>query len=77
MMGLSNVYAVRAEIETRIGKMCCEDCSGTDLAFSATYVTAGRVSDSKWAQTGYVKHRNAGSSTSFVKHMQRCRETII
>jgi len=58
----TNITAGKATIKTHYGKLCCEHLGCTDLAKNNAYVNvlgAGRT----WAQTGYRRIRNAGSST--------------
>jgi hypothetical protein len=64
MIVKANLGGAKAKIKTRYGKLCCEieGCS-TDAAFHATYANISNNSHGlKWAQVGFSRRRNAGSS---------------
>lgn len=57
----TNLTGGKATIKTRYGKLCCEHMGCTDLAKNNAYVNISN--GGKWAQTGYRRIRNAGSTT--------------
>jgi hypothetical protein len=60
----ANLIGVKAKIKTRYGKICCEDegCS-TETGYHVVYANVSNNSGStKWAQTGYGRERNSGST---------------
>ena len=62
---IAKLIGASAKIKTRYGKVCCEDegCS-TKSAYHVVYVNiSNNAGDLKWAQTGYGRERNPGSST--------------
>jgi Bacterial Ig-like domain (group 2) len=59
----ANLIAGRTRIKTRWGKLCCEGCGTTD-AVAAAYVNISNSSSGvKWAQVGYSRRRNPGSTS--------------
>ncbi len=59
---VASLTGVKANIKTKYGKLCCEDLNCTDVAMKCTYVNISN--GGKWAQMGYRRIRNAGSSTA-------------
>jgi hypothetical protein len=60
----ANLVGARCRIKTRYGKLCCEieGCS-TVSAFHAVYANiSNHESGMKWAQVGFSRRRNAGST---------------
>jgi len=57
----ANLNGGKAKIKTHYGKLCCEDMGCTDLGKNNAYVNIS--SGGKWAQTGYRRIRNDGSTT--------------
>lgn len=58
---IANLTGGKAKIKTRWGKLCCEDIPCNDVAKKNAYVNISRGGN--WAQTGYRRYRNAGSTT--------------
>ncbi len=58
---VANLTGAKAKIKTRWGKVCCEDLPCTEVGKKNAYVNISRAGS--WAQTGYRRLRNAGSST--------------
>ena len=59
----ASLVGISAKIKTRYGKVCCEGCA-TVTGYAVVYVNITRnpSGDQKWAQTGYGRERNPGSS---------------
>jgi hypothetical protein len=65
----SDLIGAKSKIKTRYGKLCCEieGCS-TVAAFHAVYTNiSNHASGLKWAQVGFSRRRNAGS-TSIIQY---------
>ncbi|MBN1843971.1 MAG: Ig-like domain-containing protein [Deltaproteobacteria bacterium] len=62
---VADVIGIKGKIKTRYGKVCCEDegCSTTD-AYHVVYanITNDAGASMIWAQTGYGRERNGGST---------------
>ncbi len=61
-----NIVGVRAKIKTRWGKLCCEDegCNREHAGYAAYANVSNQSGGLTWAQTGYVKQRDEGSTTA-------------
>ncbi len=63
--GIADLIGAKAKIKTRYGKLCCEDEGCSDVsAFYVVYVNVSNTdSGTIWAQTGWGRERNAGSTS--------------
>ncbi len=61
---VAKLIGVRGKIKTRYGKLCCEgEPCATLSAYHVVYVNVTKsISPIIWAQTGYGRERNAGST---------------